>query len=178
MGGVISLYKPTTLAMCGVPVSHYKWQKSQVLDAKNCYVQVYKFVVSLQMQNRKTTDKISIVPNLPNYSIVVIAFAFCQLTTNFQNPVCCSCHCCDEQVCRACTQRHTGTLAWAHLGRGLALLLCKVQPSRQWKREGGGGGADYKRQQKKCIEVIAGVENHEARQLLQSAENSPPPLPF
>ena len=39
----------------------------------------------------------------------------------------------------------------------------------------GGGGADYKRQQKKCIEVIAGVENHEARQLLQSAENS---LPF
>ena len=32
-----------------------------------------KLVVSLQMQNRKTTDKISIVPNLPNYSIVIIA---------------------------------------------------------------------------------------------------------
>ena len=35
-----------------------------------------KLVVSLQMQNRKTTDKIneiSIVPNPPNYSIVAIA---------------------------------------------------------------------------------------------------------
>ena len=42
-----------------------------------------RLVVSLQMQKRKTTDKISIVPNLPNYSIVVFswpessAFAFC-----------------------------------------------------------------------------------------------------
>ena len=32
-----------------------------------------KLVVSLQMQNRKTTDKISTFPNFPNYSIVVIA---------------------------------------------------------------------------------------------------------
>ena len=32
-----------------------------------------RLVVSLQMQNRKTTDKISIVPNPPNYSIVAIA---------------------------------------------------------------------------------------------------------
>ena len=35
-----------------------------------------KLVVGLQMQNRKTTDKIneiSIVPNPPNYSIVAIA---------------------------------------------------------------------------------------------------------
>ena len=91
------------LAMCGVPLSHYlfpkamdnqpekysklnQWQKSQVLDAKNCYVQVYKFVVSLQMQNRKTTDKISIVPNLPNYSIVVIAGCICILPTDNQLP--------------------------------------------------------------------------------------------
>ena len=43
-----------------------------------------KLVVSLRMQKRKTTDKIyeiSIVPNLPNYSIVVFSwpesFAFC-----------------------------------------------------------------------------------------------------
>ena len=43
--------------------------------AKHCTV-LCKLVVSLQMQNRKTTDKIneiSIVPNPPNYSIVAIA---------------------------------------------------------------------------------------------------------
>ena len=40
------------------------------------YTVLCKLVVSLQMQNRKTTDKIneiSIVPNPPNYSIVAIA---------------------------------------------------------------------------------------------------------
>ena len=73
---------------------------------------------------------------------------------------------------------HSSTRAHLHeltSGGASPLLLCKVQPE---KGRGGEGGADYKRQQKKCIEVIAGVENHEARQLLQSAENSPPPLPF
>ena len=47
-----------------------------------------KLVVSLQMQNRKTTDKvkISIVPNLPIYSTVVIAGQRA-LITNLQNPV-------------------------------------------------------------------------------------------
>ena len=41
-----------------------------------CLTVLCKLVVSLQMQNRKTTDKIneiSIVPNPPNYSIVAIA---------------------------------------------------------------------------------------------------------
>ena len=49
-----------------------------------------KLVVSLQMQNRKTTDnEISIVPNPSKYSIVAIADqrAVHQLTTNLQNPV-------------------------------------------------------------------------------------------
>ena len=88
-------------------------------------------------------------PNLPNYSIVVIAFAFCQLTTNLQNPVCCSCHCCDEQVCRACTQRHT---CMSSPREGPRLYCCaryNLPGSEKGRGGEGGGGGQIIRDSKK-----------------------------
>ena len=69
-----------------------------------------RLVVSLQMQNRKTTDKIneiSIVPNPPNYSIVVIAGQRA-LHLHFAT---------DNQLAKPCNKGPEGSLIIQDLGK-------------------------------------------------------------
>ena len=79
------------------------------------------------MQNRKTTDKISIVPNLPNYSIVVIAGCAALVIV---------------VMSKCAVLAHSGT--WAHLHEltslGALALLCVQGTTFPAVKKGGGGG--------------------------------------